>query len=169
MPTDDFCQVMQARPSSSRVTVTSANGGMPEIGSYLAALQDANWGPDRIPDEDISTLSCFMVYQLGRLKVAVDPATGQKRLLEENDLVKRFRAMGVPDKEMVDCLAYMREMLQNGARASSAASLDDHKRVETRASAFLGEDAAANGGNRMLLWLVRDALARGHGALRRLH
>lgn len=73
----------------------------------------------RLPDGDIPFHSCLLDHRLSQVKPLVDPATGQKQL-EETDVVRKFRSMGISDQELVDRSTYVRKALQNRARESSA-------------------------------------------------
>lgn len=151
MPRSNFRQAMQARLDQGAVT----NAGVPKNGSYIAALREAGWEPDRVPDKDIHIWSCFLDHRLSLLKPLIDPATGQKRL-EETDLVRKCRSMGITDEDMVKRSTYVREALQNRARESSTAS--DNMQGRLRASASIGNNPNADHSNRTLLKMVRDAL-----------
>jgi hypothetical protein len=56
--------------------------------SALMMYHDANWVPERIPDEEIRISSMLYGVRLVRIEQVIDPATGEKKLKETN-LVKR--------------------------------------------------------------------------------
>ncbi|KAK5633104.1 hypothetical protein RRF57_008818 [Xylaria bambusicola] len=68
--------------------------------SYLMACHAADWNPDRIQDSDIPIPSLLGAYRISQAKHITDPVTGQKRL-EDTYLVKRARARGISDKDLM--------------------------------------------------------------------
>ncbi|KAK4238128.1 hypothetical protein C8A03DRAFT_15370 [Achaetomium macrosporum] len=68
--------------------------------SHLLLYRQSNWNVVAIPDADISLKSPLWMVRLAT-KVVVDPITGQRRL-EDTDLVRRARAAGISDKDMLE-------------------------------------------------------------------
>ena len=67
---------------------------------HLLLYRNAGYNPDRIPDKDVSIFSSLALMRLAQTKQVVDPATGTWRL-EETDLVKRARKIGMSDEIML--------------------------------------------------------------------
>ena len=68
--------------------------------SLLRLYREANWVPDRIPDEEITVESALALLRLSQTKHVIDPLTG-KKVMESTELVKRARAIGIDDATMV--------------------------------------------------------------------
>ncbi|KAF2021946.1 hypothetical protein BU24DRAFT_446839 [Aaosphaeria arxii CBS 175.79] len=69
--------------------------------STLLAYYDANWVPEQIPDSVIRMPSYLYVLRLRGTEREIDPATGEKRL-KQTELVKRAKARGQTDAELLD-------------------------------------------------------------------
>jgi hypothetical protein len=79
------------------------------IKSGLVTYRQSKWNIDAIPDADLPLTSPLFMLRIGRTKQTADPITGKTRL-EDNDLVKRARAEGMPDQaiqEMVSLAAHL--------------------------------------------------------------
>ncbi|WEW56192.1 hypothetical protein PRK78_001629 [Emydomyces testavorans] len=68
--------------------------------SLLTLYRGADWVPDRIPDEEVPLVSLLAILRIGQTKRVTDPATG-KTVLQETELVKRARSMGMDDATMM--------------------------------------------------------------------
>ena len=67
--------------------------------SALLKYYDAEWVPERIPDREI-TFSVLGMLRLSETKQVLDTTTGEK-CLEATGLVKRFRAAGMAEAELI--------------------------------------------------------------------
>ncbi|KAF1815110.1 hypothetical protein P152DRAFT_412254 [Eremomyces bilateralis CBS 781.70] len=72
--------------------------------SILRLYREADWIPERIPDENIPVLSILSILRIGQMKHPVDPATG-KKVLKNTTLVRRARAEGLHDDAMIEMSA----------------------------------------------------------------
>jgi hypothetical protein len=68
--------------------------------SFLRLYREADWVPERIPDEEVPVYSSLGMFRIGQTKLAVDPETG-KRVLENTALVSRARSAGIDDETML--------------------------------------------------------------------
>ena len=68
--------------------------------SLLRIYHEAEWVPERIPDEDVSPASALGMLRIGQTKKVVDSMTG-KRMLEDTALVRRARSDGISDETMI--------------------------------------------------------------------
>jgi hypothetical protein len=64
--------------------------------SALMMYYDAEWVPERIPDNEVRIPSMLYLVRLINTERVIDPATNEKRL-KETDLVKRAKARGQTD------------------------------------------------------------------------
>ncbi|CAG8938089.1 unnamed protein product [Penicillium salamii] len=87
-----------------------------KLKSMLEVYQAANWNPDRIPDEEIPTPSMLSFLRIAETKQIKDRVTGEVTL-EATDLVKRFKARGMKDKDIID--------LASDVHAASDSSVPD--------------------------------------------
>ncbi|KNG89764.1 hypothetical protein ANOM_002006 [Aspergillus nomiae NRRL 13137] len=69
--------------------------------SFLRLYRAARWVPDRIPDEDIPIPSILGLFRLTEAKRVTDPVTG-RIALEDIDLVKRARSVGMDDRSIIE-------------------------------------------------------------------
>ncbi|CAG7942200.1 unnamed protein product [Penicillium salamii] len=72
-----------------------------KLKSMLEVYKAVNWNPDRIPDEEIPTPSMLSLLRIAETKQIKDRVTGEVTL-EETDLVKRFKAQGMKDKDIIE-------------------------------------------------------------------
>jgi hypothetical protein len=75
------------------------------IKSFLVALGDAKWNLDAVPDADLPLPSMLSELRLSRTKRIVDPVTGKVRP-EETELVRRLRAIGRTDKQILEDIEF---------------------------------------------------------------
>ena len=68
--------------------------------SNLVLYRQAEWDVDRIPDTEVSWPSLLAMSRLSSVKQITDPLTGA-RTLQENDIVKRARAAGINDADLI--------------------------------------------------------------------
>ncbi|KAH8802625.1 hypothetical protein F5884DRAFT_802467 [Xylogone sp. PMI_703] len=68
--------------------------------SLLRLFAEADWIPERIPDEDIHLMSVLSMARLSQTKIITDPETG-KRVLDSTELVKRARSAGMSDDTLI--------------------------------------------------------------------
>jgi hypothetical protein len=68
--------------------------------SALMTYYDADFVPEKIPDSAVRIPSMLYAMRLINTEKVVDPATGQKRL-KETELVKRAKAQGQTDSELL--------------------------------------------------------------------
>jgi hypothetical protein len=68
--------------------------------SILTLYREANWIPDRISDEIVPWPSILATVRLSQTKHKIDPSTRNK-VMEDTALVRRARASGISDKEMI--------------------------------------------------------------------
>ncbi len=68
--------------------------------SALTMYHDADWAPEKIPDNDIRIPSLLYVVRLGEVKRTTDPISG-KVTLDETPLVKRAKALGQDDAALL--------------------------------------------------------------------
>ncbi|OXV06093.1 hypothetical protein Egran_06139 [Elaphomyces granulatus] len=68
--------------------------------SLLRLYREADWVPDRIPDEEIPVESALALLRLSQTKHVTDPVTG-KKVMENTELVKRARSIGIDDAMMM--------------------------------------------------------------------
>ncbi|KPI45656.1 uncharacterized protein AB675_708 [Cyphellophora attinorum] len=73
--------------------------------SALMKYYDADWVPDRIPDNEITFASMLGQLRLVETKQAVDSSTGKKRL-EATELVQRFRAQGINEADLTQAASF---------------------------------------------------------------
>lgn len=69
--------------------------------SLLGVYHDADWLPERIPDEDISVLTSLAMLRLAKTKYKTDPKTGEKKM-EDTVLVRRARSLGLKDDMLIE-------------------------------------------------------------------
>ncbi|GAP86992.1 hypothetical protein SAMD00023353_2401490 [Rosellinia necatrix] len=115
IPTSNFGEVLKARlagPRIRRAGVQRTLDNLMEFNinqffktkSYLMTFHAARWNPDRIPDSDVPFPSLLGMYRISQTKHITDSITGQKRI-EDTDLVKRARAKGLPEEELMRWVA----------------------------------------------------------------
>lgn len=68
--------------------------------SLLRIYREAEWIPERIPDEEIRMPSTLGAYRITQMKVLTDPVTG-KKVLKDTPLTINSRASGMTDEEMI--------------------------------------------------------------------
>ncbi|KAL1985317.1 hypothetical protein VTN96DRAFT_7995 [Rasamsonia emersonii] len=68
--------------------------------SLLRLYREADWVPDRIPDEEFPIGSALAALRIGQTKHVTDPVTG-KKVMENTELVKRARSAGMDDATMM--------------------------------------------------------------------
>jgi hypothetical protein len=68
--------------------------------SLLRLYREADWVPNRIPDEEVPIPSALAMLRIGQTKHLTDPATG-KKVMGETELVKRARSTGIDDATMM--------------------------------------------------------------------
>lgn len=71
-----------------------------KVKSALMMYYDAGWVPERIPDDVVTIPSMLYAVRLIQTEKIADPSTNTKRL-KETDLVKRARARGKTDAELL--------------------------------------------------------------------
>jgi hypothetical protein len=76
--------------------------------SMLRLYHEADWIPDKIPDENIPVLSALSLLRISQMKHPVDPATG-KKVLKDTILVRRARAEGLHDDAMIEMAAVIQK------------------------------------------------------------
>ncbi|CAO2658337.1 Nn.00g060600.m01.CDS01 [Neocucurbitaria sp. VM-36] len=69
--------------------------------SALMMYYDANWVPEQIPDSAVRISSALYISRLMGTERVIDPATGEKRL-KDTELVKRAKALGKTDAELLE-------------------------------------------------------------------
>lgn len=92
-------QVGRTATSWNELMTTSINWFF-KTKSLLTTYRDADWIPDRIPDEALPVVSALGMLRIGQTKQIIDPVTGGK-VLEDTELVKRARALGMDDATMM--------------------------------------------------------------------
>ncbi|TVY87141.1 hypothetical protein LAWI1_G008481 [Lachnellula willkommii] len=68
--------------------------------SLLRIYREAEWIPERIPDDEIHMPSALGAYRIVQMKVLTDPVTGKKSL-KDTPLTINSRASGMTDEEMI--------------------------------------------------------------------
>lgn len=76
--------------------------------SFLRLYREADWVPERIPDEEVPVYSSLGMFRIGQTKLAVDPETG-KRVLENTALVNRARSAGIDDQTMIQMSSLLQD------------------------------------------------------------
>jgi hypothetical protein len=76
--------------------------------SILGLYRDANWNPERIPDEVVPFPSALCTLRIVQTKQKTDPTTS-KKVLEDTDLIRRARAKGLSHEQIIK----MKTMLQS--------------------------------------------------------
>ena len=79
--------------------------------SLLEVYRTAGWVPDRIPDEEVPLPSALASIRLSEVKQLIDPVTEQISL-EDTELVKRARSMGMPDVEIIRLTSELSSKMQ---------------------------------------------------------
>ncbi|KAF2850423.1 hypothetical protein T440DRAFT_450249 [Plenodomus tracheiphilus IPT5] len=69
--------------------------------STLMMYYDADWLPERIPDNEIKIPSMMYLIRMMQTEQEVDPATNEKRT-KETELVRRARAHGRTERELLE-------------------------------------------------------------------
>lgn len=69
--------------------------------SLLRLYRAADWVPERIPDEDVTVPLILSIFRLAEAKRVIDPVTGRVTL-EDTDLVKRARSIGMDDATIME-------------------------------------------------------------------
>ncbi|KAI1434363.1 hypothetical protein GGR50DRAFT_687666 [Xylaria sp. CBS 124048] len=111
IPTSKFGEALQARVAGlklprrgERRSFDDAKDRNPshffKTKSYLMACHESGWNPDRIPDCDVPMPSLLGIYRISQTRRIVDSITGRKRLAD-TDLVRRARAQGITEKELL--------------------------------------------------------------------
>lgn len=67
--------------------------------SFLGLYREAQWVPERIPDDELPMASALCMIRLGQTKHVTDSATGTK-IIEDTTLVRRARSQGIDDRTM---------------------------------------------------------------------
>jgi hypothetical protein len=76
--------------------------------SLLRLYREADWVPERIPDEEVPVFSALGIIRIGHTKIVADPATG-KRALENTPLVGRARFDGLDDETMIQMSSLLQD------------------------------------------------------------
>lgn len=76
--------------------------------SLLRIYHQAEWVPERIPDEDVSPVSALGMLRIGQAKKVVDSMTG-KRVLEDTALIRRARSDGMSDETMIQMASLLQD------------------------------------------------------------
>ncbi|CAK7214988.1 hypothetical protein SCUCBS95973_002323 [Sporothrix curviconia] len=97
--------------------------------SLLMACSMAEWNPDRIPDADVRLPSLLGMFRLSKTKTVVDLPTG-RTCLEETDFVRRLKAQGKTDVDLVSLKARYSEMIRKLQGQGPASLLKDTVRKE---------------------------------------
>ncbi|TVY37932.1 hypothetical protein LOCC1_G006747 [Lachnellula occidentalis] len=69
--------------------------------SLLRIYREAEWIPDRIPDDEVTMPSGLEAVRICKTKVITDPVTG-KKVLEDTPITIKSRARGTTDEEMIE-------------------------------------------------------------------
>ena len=80
----------------------------------LDTYQQAQWNPDAIRDADVPIPSYLAFLRLGQTRHIVSPETGEAAMLS-TELVKRARAQGFTERELLSMAGYVEQGRQLGA------------------------------------------------------
>ncbi|SPQ19181.1 5fef2285-2abb-49d2-9a44-8740aab37832 [Thermothielavioides terrestris] len=130
--------------------------------SNLLLYRQADWNVDRIPDADVPVRSMLGRVRLSQTKQTVDPTTGAARL-EETDLVRRARAQGASDQELLSMAASIGQILQRlpgGAGRGAHLSSDHLANKRTTEARAAGRGGGGELSGRDLLALLREDIFR---------
>lgn len=133
--------------------------------SVLIMYYDAQWIPDRIPDSDVPIPSLLYVLRLSDTGRDTDPTTKEQHLRETN-LVKRAKAQGWTDKELLQLASVPLSEPGDGGDATEVlrrhiTDLKDYKSGPSRNPYRISEEKEASQlqGRALLEFLRADIFA----------
>lgn len=103
------CETFRNRTRTPQVAGCAANPNSPldvsdnryfKLKTIVGIYRAVNWIPDRVPSEDIPTSSALGFLRVTDTKQIKNPVTSEVRL-DDTDLVKRFRALGMEDRDII--------------------------------------------------------------------
>lgn len=94
--------------------------------SALVMYHDAAWVPEDIPESEIRFPSVLAMVRLSETEKVLDPITGKERL-KETELVRRAKAKGFTDAQLMEQVSYIADDddkdTSDGATAAATARL----------------------------------------------
>lgn len=141
------------------------------VKSNLLLYREADWNPERIPDNDLDPFSFLAFLRLSQTKQTTDAVTGERKL-DDTDLVRRARSRGLTDDEIIETLQWQSGLLLSSHGAANeetpsgtplASLSNDQQAKEASSKGSLAEfhKRAASGkhnmgGTEILALLARD-------------